>query len=51
MTNEEWRAIENSIMILTTNTSRLTVVVNNNDYYEKCNGLFEVEKSYQKLKI
>ena len=37
-------------MILPADKGRVTVMMNKEDYYEKCNKLFEVEKTYQKLK-
>ena len=54
--DEEWRANENlkyeSIMILPADKGIATVVMNKNDYYEKCrpNEHLRDEKSYQKLK-
>ena len=41
MTDEEWRAIKNlkkdESIILPANKGRVTVVMNKNNYYEKCN--------------
>ena len=55
MSDEEWRAIENLkkddlIMILPADKGRVTVVMNKDDYYEKCNELLRDEKTNQKLK-
>ena len=37
-------------MILPANKGRVTVVMNKNDCYEKCNKHLKDEKTYQKLK-
>ena len=43
MLDDEWRAIEtlkkdNSVMILPADKGKVTVVMNKDDYYEKCNS-------------
>ena len=48
--DSEWRATENlkkddSIMILPADKGRMTVVMNKDDYYEKCNELLRDEKT------
>ena len=37
-------------MVLPADKGRVTVVMNKNDYYKKCNDLLRAKKPYQKLK-
>ena len=55
MSDGEWRATDTLnkdylIMIQPADKVRLTVVMNKDDYYKKCNEHLRDEKTYQRLK-